>query len=282
MIRRYILTLTVFTFLAAVPATAQTWNSNAGGYNTGYGTVYGSFGLAMATQNIYNTTQMQIQRLTMRQAMINKWGKAAVEKAEREARSGSTSGTSTASSNTTGPVVPPPPPAPKYYGRFRPDATVDTAKTIADALGETPEEKAMLKQIVNGTKTAFEQQAAARGWKNNIAGAFTFFLVSNATIYHDAAEPADNVLDAIYEAVNLAIDEVPDFRTAPNKDKQAMYNLLIGFAGIPLATYTEGKTNNDEQTVAVSRQLAGKMLEIVLKTDPAKVRFDQGSLTIEK
>ena len=73
---------------AASGAAAQTYNSYSGGYNTGYGTVYGSFGLAMATQNIYNTTQMQIQKLAMRQAMINKWGKAAVEKAEREAAQG--------------------------------------------------------------------------------------------------------------------------------------------------------------------------------------------------
>lgn len=282
MLRRYILTLTVFTFLAAVPATAQTWNSNAGGYNTGYGTVYGSFGLAMATQNIYNTTQLAIQRATARQAMINKWGLAAVEKAEREAARGSSSGSSSTSSKSAGPVVPAPPPAPKNYGKFRPDATVDTAKTISDALGETPEEKAMLKQVITATKAAFEEQAAARGWKNNVAGAFTFFLVSNSTIYHDAAEPADNVLDVIYQSVNQAIDEVPDFGSAPNKDKQAMYDLLIAFAGIPLAVYTEGMTNKDAQTVTVSRQLAGKMLEVVLKTDPTKVRLDQGSLTIEK
>ncbi len=70
----------------ASSAMAQTWNSNAGGWNTGYGTVYGSFGSAMATQNMYNTMQLNIQRATMRQAMINKWGLAAVEKnAEKKA-----------------------------------------------------------------------------------------------------------------------------------------------------------------------------------------------------
>lgn len=274
--------LLLILVVAAVTASAQTWNSNAGGYNTGYGTVYGSFGLAMATQNIYNTTQMNLQRLTMRQAMIKKWGKAAVEKAEREARSGTSTRSSSTSSNTAGPVVTAPPPAPKFYGRFRADATVDTAKTIADSLGETPEEKAMLKQIVDGTKAAFEAETASRGWKNNIAGAMAFFLISNTTIYHEAAEPDDATANALFESINQAIDEVPDFGTASNKDKQAMYNLLIGFAGIPLATYTEGKNNNDAETVSAARQLAGKMIEIVLKTDPAKVRFDQGSLSIEK
>ena len=138
----------------------------------------------------------------------------------------------------------------------------------------------MLKQIVNGTKAAFETEAASRGWKNNIAGAFTFFIVSNTTIYHDSGEPDDATVNALFDAVNQAIDEVPEFASASNKDKQAMYNLLIGFAGIPLATYSEGKTNGDDQTVAVARQLAGKMIEIVLKTDPDKVKFESGSLKI--
>lgn len=251
---------------------AQTWNSNAGGYNTGYGTVYGSFGLAMATQNIYNSMQMNMQRTMMRSAMIKKWGLAAVEKAEREAKSGKRSGSS--APQASGPVVAEPPPAPKYLGKFKPVANVDTAQKIADALGETAEEKALLKQIVNGVKEAFEKETAAKGWKNNVAGAMTFFLVSTSTIYHDGAEPDDTVTASIYEAVNRSIDEIPDFAAAPNKDKQAMYELLIGFAAIPLATYAEGKQNGNADTVQVARQLSGKLIELVLKTDPDKMRFD--------
>ncbi|MDP1823502.1 MAG: hypothetical protein Q8L48_09675 [Archangium sp.] len=41
--------LRVVVVLLAAPCFAQSWNSNAGGWNTGYGTVYGSFGSAMAT-----------------------------------------------------------------------------------------------------------------------------------------------------------------------------------------------------------------------------------------
>ena len=79
----------VLVFLCAGVANTQTRNTYGGGYSTGYGTVYGSFGQAMATQNIYNTMQMQMQKTMMRNAMIKKWGLAAVEKAEREAKSGS-------------------------------------------------------------------------------------------------------------------------------------------------------------------------------------------------
>ena len=260
----------VLVFALQIISGAQTYNAYSGGYNTGYGTVYGSFGLAMATQQIYQTTQMQIQRLTMRQAMIKKWGVAAVEKAEREARSGIAS--LSQKSNTSGPVVPPPP-APKYYGKFRPDPSANMIQKIADSLGETPEEKALLKQIIDGVKASFEKETKAKGWNNNIAGAMTFFLVSTATIYHDAGEPDIETTKAIYDAVNLAIDDLPEFANAPNKDKQATYDLLIGFGAIPLATYADGKQNGSAETVEVARKLSGELIRLVLKTDPEKVKF---------
>jgi hypothetical protein len=261
-------------------AGAQTWNSNAGGYNTGYGTVYGSFGLAMATQNIYNTMQMNMQRTMMRSAMIKKWGVAAVEKAEREARSGS-SGVTRSSSNSTSSspkIGVPPPRVVRNYGVFRPDATIDTGKTIGDALGETPEEKALLKRIYQATKTAFEAQAASKGWKNNIAGAFTFFIVATSTIYHQSEDPSDETVDALYQAINESLDEIPEFGKMANRDKQGLYNTLIGFAAIPLATYTEGKEGNSAETVETSRKLAGMLMLLVLKIEPEKVRFENGTL----
>lgn len=274
-LNRHVLPSLAVVLLFAGYASAQTWNSNAGGYNTGYGTVYGSFGLAMATQNIYNSMQMNMQRSMMRQAMIKKWGLAAVEKAEREARSGSSSG-STKKVAASGPKVEyTPPPAPKNYGLFRTDATVDTGKIIADALGETPAEKKLYMQIYTATKSAYETESAAKGWKNNIAGAFTFFIVSNSTIYHGSDEPSDDTVSALYQAINQSIDDVPEFGKMTNRDKQGLYNTLIAFAGIPLAAYTEGQQRKDEATVKVASQIAGQLIELVLKVEADKVRLQQ-------
>lgn len=270
--------LVLFVLLGAVVAYSQTWNSNAGAWNTGYGRVYGTFGLAQATQNMYNTMQMNMQRSIMRQSMIKKWGLAAVEKAERQAASSSSRGGST--STTPKGLVVQPRPVPKNYGVFRPDPTIEPGRNIADTLGETPEEKALLKKIVAGTKTAFESQAAAKNWKNNIAGAFTFFLVATSTIYHESEEPGDETLDVVYQAINESLDEIPEFEQMPNRDKQELYNTLIGFAAIPLATYAEGKQNGDAETVKTARQLAGELIKMIMKVEPEKVRFDQGALKI--
>ena len=270
--------LVLFTFVFFAPmAGAQTWNSNAGGYNTGYGTVYGSFGLAQATQNMYNTMQMNMQRSIMRQAMIKKWGKAAVEKAEANARSGRSSANSNGSS---GPAITSAPPIPKNYGLFRPDATVNTGKIIADTLGETAEEKQLYLKIYTDTKTAFETQTSAKGWKNNIAGAFTFFIVSTGTIYQGSEEPSDDSVDALYNAINQSLDEIPEFGSMANRDKQALYNTLIAFAGIPIATYLEGVGNKDAATIAVAKQLSGALIKIVLKIEPDRIKISNGQITI--
>ena len=165
------------------------------------------------------------------------------------------------------------PPAPKYYGRFRNDPRSSSVERIGDTLGDTAEEKALVKQVIGTVKAAFEKEAAAKGWQNNVAAAMTFFIVSNATIYHDSAEPGDEAVTALYNGVNAAIDEVAEFSRASDKDKQQIYETLIAFGAIPLATYTEGKQNGSVETVETARKLSGELIRIVLKTDPEKIRF---------
>lgn len=252
--------------LFALPAAAQTYNSNAGGWNTGYGTVYGSFGTAMATQNIYNTMQLNMQRSMMRQAMIKKFGLAAVEKAEREAKSGK-------APSEAGLQVSAPPAPIKGVGKFKPAKTSSVAKQIGDALGSTPEEKAALTAIVKATREAFEAQPETKAWRNDVAGALAFFIIGTATIAQDAPEPTDEVSDALFQSLQRAIDESPDFAKATNQEKQQLYETLIGFVGIPLAVYSEAKDSGDAASVKTSKELAGRLLELVLKVDAAKVKL---------
>lgn len=270
---------TLFIVLLFVStASAQTYNSSSGGYTTGYGTVYGSFGLAMATQNLYNTTQMQMQRLMARQAMVNKWGLAAVEKAEREAKSGKTSSTS---ANSSSKIAVPPPPVVRNYGVFRPDPAVDTGKALADALGETAEEKTLIRTIFTNTKSAYERETAAKaGWKNNIAGGLTFFAVTAMTVYRDGAEPTDEAVETFFKVMSQSIDDLPEFAKVSNKDKQAYNNVMIGFAGLLLAGYVEGKQANDAATLKVYSQLAGELLKMVLKVEPDRLQIKDGFIVI--
>ena len=271
---------TLFVALLVPAISGQTYNSNSGGWNTGYGTVYGSFGLAMATQNIYQTTQMQIQRLQQRQMMIKQFGLAAVEKAEREAKSGKGSTSPVVGSSSTPKIEVPPPPVVRNHGVFRPDATVDTGKALADALGSTDEEKALIKQIFTNTKAAYERETAARAWKNNIAGGLTFFTITAMTVYRDGGEPSDEAVDMFFKVMNQTLDDLPEFATVANKDKQAFNNMLIGFSGLLLAGYVEGKQNNDAATLKLYSQLAGELVKMVLKVEPDRLQVKDGFIVI--
>ena len=265
-------------FLGVGITNAQT--PNAYGYSTGYGTVYGSYGLASTMQSMYNVAQAQMQRTNARNAMIKKWGLAAVEKAEREA--GSRSSTATKTSAPSNPqIVVPPPLVVRNHGVYRPDPSLDTGKALADNLGDTPEEKALIKQIYAATKAAYEKEAALKGWQNNIAAGLTLFTVTAMTAYHNAEVPSDEAVNTYYRVMNVALDEIPEFATVANKDKQAFNNMLIGFSGMLLAVYSEGKQNNNADTLATSKKLAGMLIEMVLKTDPENLRIENGQIVMK-
>ena len=259
-------------FLNVGITNAQT--PNAWGYTTGYGNVYGSYGLASTMQSMYNVARAQSQRTNSRNAMVKKYGLAAVEKAEREAVSRS-------SSPSNPKIIVSPPPVVRNHGLYRPDSSVNTGKALADNLGATPEEKALISRIYAATKTAYEKEAALKGWQNNIAAGLTFFTVTAMTVYHNAEEPSDEAVNTYYRVMNVALDEMPELANVASEDKQAFNNMLIGFSGMLLAVYTEAKQNNDANELVTSKKLAGMLIEMVLKTDAENLRIEYGQIVVK-
>lgn len=257
----------VFGLVLICPSVASAqWNSpNAYGHSTGYGTVYGSYGLAATMQSMYNVARAQSQR-------------TAAAKTGHEALPRPTAKNS-ASSNPQ--IAVPPARVVRNHGVFRPDASVDTGKAMADALADTPEEKALIRKIYAAIKTVYEKEAAARAWKNNIAGGLTFFTVTSMTVYRDSEEPSADAADTYYKVLNAALDETPDFASVSNREKQGFNNLMIGFAGILLAGYSEAKQDGNAATLASYKKLAGMLIEMVLKTDPDNLRLEDGQIVMK-
>ncbi len=254
--------LTLAFTVLALTSNAQWGSPNAYGYNTGYGTVYGTFSQAALMQSMYNVTRC---------AQLNCTGRSSTAKQPQNSRSG----------QNPGPQAKAPLPTVRNYGVFRPDPTVDTGKLLSDSLGSSPEEKALIKQIYAATKEAYNKEAAVKGWKNNIAGGLTFFTVAAMTIYHDTEEPDTASVNDFYKTVNASIDSIPDFASIPNKEKQSFNNMMIGFGGMLLAIYTEGKQNDHAETVANSKKLAGMLIELVLKADPENMRIQNGRIVLK-
>lgn len=243
-------------------ANAQ-YSMGNGSYMTGYGQVYGSLGYATSLQNSYQATQNLLYSLR--------------RKSSSKSGSASTSSSSSSSGNSSQTVSS----APKYYGRFRPDNSVDMAKKLSE-LFKKPEERQQMKLVVETVQKLYREEAAARGWGNNLAGGMTFFMVVLSTVYQDTPQPNDEAIKAIYDAVNQSVDAIPEFAAASNKDKIMLNDLLVGFSALPFLTYIEGKKEGNADTVKTARILAGEMIKMVLKTDPNNVRFDENSLIISK
>ena len=250
-------TLILTILLMTIGLHAQTFNSNADGYNGGYGQVYQSFGLAQATISMQQNTQNQIQRLIMQQAMERKFGKAAVAKAQSD-------------SNTKT--------VPKSPAFFTPVATTDNFKIIADALGRDAEQKTLFKQLFAEARRGVDAEFAPKGRKNNLAAAMTFFIASTVTIYNDAPEPSEEAQENLFQALNAMFEETPGMASVPNKDKEFLYDTYVSFATLPLVFYGQAKQSNDPEMLKLSKVVAGALLLEILKINPNDVRFEGNTL----
>lgn len=244
----------VMVFLIGSGASAQT--STPWGYNTGYGNVYGTYGLAQSMQSMYNVARAQARN-----------------RAQGQTAAPTTSGTKQHAARPAPPVI-------RNHGKYVPSPGVDNGTAFANALGETPEERALIKQIFTATKTAFDKEAGARGWKNNIAAGLTFFTAAAINSYHGSGDPSDEAVVEYFKLMNATLDQIPELGRASNKAKQGFNDMTVGFAGLLIAGYVEAKQNNDPAALAANKKLAEMFIQMILKTDPENVRLENGSIFI--
>ena len=74
---------------------------------------------------------------------------------------------------------------------------------------------------------------------------------------------------------------MPDLAAATNKDKQSFNNVLIGFSGILIASYSEAKQTGDAAALASSKKLAGMLIELVLKTDTENITIKNNRIAVK-
>lgn len=166
-------------------------------------------------------------------------------------------------------------PAPNSNTFFKPEAGADsqTFEFIANSISSNADEKAIFKKLFEATKEGFEKEVAAKGRSNNITAAFTLFIATSLTVYHNDNEPSDEALDILWDGLGSALGETPELTKLSNAEKQQIYDTLIAFSGLLLAGYVEGKNSGNEETATAFQKLSGILFETVLKTDPDTLRF---------
>ena len=154
--------------------------------------------------------------------------------------------------------------------RFTPPPGDTSLQDFADKLGNTPEERRQLGEAFATVKLElFEQPNADKGWKNNIAGAYTFFVSSISTVWTgEAPDPAAQ--DQLFEKLGTALG--PDLAGVSDREKAELYSTLIGGASLPLLLFIDGSEKKNPAQVEQARALAAQYSREIMKMEPGEVR----------
>lgn len=189
-------------------------------------------------------------------------------------RSGASSSAPTSSSNSAQPVAK----LNETSVLFRPTGTQLKTREIADVIDAgNPETFKLLTTLLE----EFDKGARAAGHPNDLALAMSFFLATNASIYHDAGEPTDPQMVELRDTIAEALVESNALSSMSDRKKQEMYEALVLFTGLALVSYQEGKRDGNAETVKVSQKLAGQNLLAVMGISPDKITFTAQGLNIE-
>ncbi len=150
--------------------------------------------------------------------------------------------------------------------KFTPVPGDDSVKKLADGLGNTPQERQQILQLANTGEQLFQTKYKGKGWDHTIAGAMTFFIVATH-IVNTGEQPGADAENNLYASLNATLAR-SDIAKAPNKDKAALYNVLLACAGLPLVFYVDGKQNNNAERVEQAKTMAAGFSRKLLGVEP--------------
>ena len=251
-------TLLVIAF-AASASLAQV--QGAGGAAAGLGKVYEASGKSAAAQGLQRKMNTTLIRAVAREKSTSRTAASRTQRATPSVSAGSANAPS------------------RQVTVFKPNPRSNYLNELANELGSTPEEREQLQLLFATTKEAFENEVAAKGRSKDIAAAFTFFIATSVTVYRNDPEPTDAAVDNLWSGMSSALTEMPEVQNLTDAEKQQLYDMLVGLSGFLLAGYMQGQTG-DADTEKIFQQLAGVLIQTVLKTDPNKLRFTKDGLDI--
>jgi tRNA_anti-like len=161
--------------------------------------------------------------------------------------------------------------------RFRSTGTQLKTREIANVISPGD---AQVFTLLTTILQAFDKKAQEVGRPNDLALALSFFFATNASVYHDAGEPADPPVLELRDTIAATLVETNALNGVTDRKKQEMYEALVIYTGLALATYQEGKGGNPE-SLKIARQLAGQNLQAVIGISPDKISFNDQGLSIE-
>jgi hypothetical protein len=158
--------------------------------------------------------------------------------------------------------------------RFRSTGTQLETQNIANELGgDNAELRKEMATIIGTLLTEYEKAAKAQGKPNDIALATTAALVYNSSIYNGTAEPSDERIMEIRDALAELMAEDATLGSMTDRQKQVLYEKLVIATMLVKAGYEYAKEKGDKTAVASYREAAGQTIKMVSGLPAEKVDF---------
>ena len=161
--------------------------------------------------------------------------------------------------------------------RFRSTGTQLKTREIANLISPGD---AQVFTLLTTLLQEFDKETQKLGKPNDLTMALSFFFATNASIYHDRGVPGDPQMLELRDTIAAALVEGNAFSGVTDRQKQELYEALVLYTGLALATYEEGKQGNAE-SLKTAQQLAGMNLLAVTGISPDKINFTDQGLSIE-
>jgi hypothetical protein len=163
--------------------------------------------------------------------------------------------------------------------RFKPAGDSGVAKSLADALGRSVEERAALAAAFLQIKQAYETEVAKEGKSNDLAAAMTFFISANVAAYHRTDTPTDAATESLYKSLQETMAAAPGFARMSDAEKQRTHDWLVCMGGFVLAGYADAQQGGDAGALKTFGELADYSVRLVLGVEVGKLSFVGNSLS---
>jgi hypothetical protein len=161
--------------------------------------------------------------------------------------------------------------------RFRSTGTQLVTRELANASGNTPEEKEQMFKLMGAALTAYEAEEHRLGRQHDFALALAVALAVNSSVYQGTPEPEEARLLEIGDVIGELMAEDNVLGGISDRQKQEMYETMVIFTMLVQFGSNEAKQNGDSAGAETYRQLAAKVLTSISGMPPEKIRLDSGA-----
>jgi hypothetical protein len=139
-------------------------------------------------------------------------------------------------------------------------------KQLVSALSPDPAIQKTLNDVVEAGLKGYDQEAAADGLINDVAGSMAFFVGTCELISNDGKEPDPEGLALVARILQQQFEN-PKVKKVSAAEKQKMHEFLVGFGSIVLATYFASVETKDLVTISALKDGCNNFAKNMLKVD---------------